>query len=460
MRRLPDVASTEDLQILKGSPYGEPPKKMGQKLWRLRQKLYLKAKREPKFRFYALYSLVYREDVLWDAWCRVAANNGAPGVDGVRIKALLDDEEALKAMLGDLREELRSKTYKPSPVLRVLIPKADGTRRPLGIPSVRDRVAQMAVLLVLEPIFEADFLACSHGFRPGRSAAGALDEIRQAVGRGRQEVLDADLKSYFDTIPHDKLMQVVRKRVTDGSVLKLIRQWLVAPVVEDGGPPRRPKSGTPQGGVLSPLLANAYLHWLDKLFHAADGPAKWADARLIRYADDFVICARFIGPEIWWWLEKWLSRMGLSLNREKTRVVRVARGEGTFDFLGFTFRMAPSVIREGTFFCMYRPSQKSAQRARERVRELTSSRRGMVPIGVVVGQLNQYLRGWSGYYRKGYPGQTMRDLDWFACCRLERFLKRRSQRPYRLPKGVSWYGHLHGDLGLIRVASGRRLAMR
>ena len=280
------------------------------------------------------------------------------------------------------------------------------------------------------------------------------------MGQGRVEVLDADLKSYFDTIPHDKLMLVLRKRVTDGSVLNLIRQWLKAPVVEDGGPPSRPKGGTPQGGVLSPLLANAYLHWLDKLFHAPDGPAKWANARLIRYADDFVICARFISQKIWWWLEKWLSRMGLSLNREKTCVVRLREGEETLDFLGFTFRMAPSVIREGTFFCMYTPSKKSVKRARDRVRELTSPRLGLLPINVLVGQLNQYLRGWSGYYRKGYCGETMRGLDWFACCRLECFLKRRSQRPYRLPKDVSWYRHLHGDLGLIRVANGRRIAMR
>ena len=368
----------------------------------LQRKLYLKAKQEPACRFHALYDKVYRADILEFAYRLVRANKGSAGIDGVTFEAI-EENEGAPAFIGELEEALRNKTYKPDPVKRVMIPKSDGSQRPLGIPTIRDRVAQMAAKLVIEPIFEADFCETSYGFRPKKSAHDAVDDVAYAMNTGYTEIIDADLSKYFDTIPHANLMATVAERICDGEILRLIQMWLKAPIMEmdkDGtkrniGGGKGNRTGTPQGGVISPLLSNLYLHILDRIWERNNLQQRLG-ARIVRYADDIVIlCRRNKSDKAMAVLRQILERLKLTLNETKTKIVNAFEGE--FDFLGFSIWMGKG-RKTRNYYPHVQPSKKSLQKIKDRVTELTPRKRTNRRLEWIVNEVNATVRGWVGYF--------------------------------------------------------------
>jgi len=423
----------------------ETAKILVDKVRELQRKLWVCAKQSKTRRFHALYDRIYRSDVLWRAWTRVRSNGGAAGVDQVTLRSI--EERGVTQFLEGIQADLKAGRYRPSPVMRRWIPKTDGKQRPLGIPTVRDRVVQMAAKIVVEPIFEADFLECSYGFRPKRSATQALEAIREAGNRGYNFVLDADIKGYFDNIQRGTLMELVRERISDRRVLKLIRQWLAAGVMEDGTV-RETLAGTPQGGVISPLLANIYLNYLDRNWQSRCSQI----GVLVRYCDDFVVmCQRESqAREALRRVGLVMQRLGLELHPEKTRMVDLRRGREGFVFLGCTVHKKRSIQRNPRWHFMQRwPSPKAMKRIRERVRELTDARQSGSDVKQIIAKLTPVLRGWGNYFRSGNADRKFNQLDSYVYGRLVRWLYRRGgQRKGRVEK---WTHDRFVSMGLHRL---------
>lgn len=422
------------------------------KIRELQRKLGEKAKQEPDFRFYLLYDKVYREDMLRHAYALCRANDGAPGVDDVTFKDI--EAAGLSEWLDRLGKDLREKTYKPDAVRRVLIPKAGGGERPLGIPTIRDRVVQTAAVLILEPIFEVDFVDSAYGYRPKRSAQQAVASVHESLTKGYTDIVDADLSKYFDTIPHHELMQSVARRVVDRHMLALIKSWLKVPVSErdDEGRTRitggkNSTRGTPQGGVISPLLANIYMHRFLRAWETRGMGAKFR-ARIVNYADDFVILSRGNAAEALAWTRRVMTAIGLTLNETKTRLCN-ARTEH-FDFLGYTFG-PEHYPKTGSWYLAAKPSKKSVQRAKDRI-GLLLQRGDPRPWEEIRRPLNQFIRGWAGYFNYGTRSRVQSAVNQYVETRVRNFLRRRHKVAGRAIRRFSRQV-IFDELGVLRLTS-------
>lgn len=413
------------------------------KIQEFQRKLNQKAKASPKFRFYSLYDKTYRSDILEEAYRRAKSNGGAPGVDGVTFSDI--ESKGVAEYLLELQTELKTEQYKPRPVLRVYIPKANGKMRPLGIPTVKDRIVQTAFLMVIEPIFEADFSDSSYGFRPKKSAHGAIREIYKYLNWGCEEVYDVDLEKYFETVEHWKLMKLLARRISDGRILHVIKQWLSCGYVEDDEH-HKTKRGTPQGGVISPLLANVYLNPLDKAFERSGlGKVKEGSIHIVRYADDMLILAMGNLDKGISLLKHYTEKLGLTVNEEKTRRLNLKEAKKV-EFLGFEFHRVQNRVNGSRLF-LVSPSPKALKKCRGRIRELVSHKNPL-KVKDQIENLNRFLTGWTNYFRLGNSSKALNGICQYTNTRVRRLMQRH--------KGHSGYGWknvssdiLYGRLGLF-----------
>lgn len=414
----------------------------------LQEKLYCKAKQERNYKFYVLYDKMFIPYILQVAYDKVKANDGSPGIDGQDFAAI--EEYGKQKFLDELGEDLRKRTYKPQAVKRVWIEKANGGKRPLGIPTIRDRVAQTVCKMIIEPIFEADFEDSSFGFRPNRSSKDAMKFIKENLQEGKTEIFDADLESYFDTIPHDKLMKVLQTRITDQRIIHLIEMWLKSPTYEDGQfkGGKKQKVGTPQGGVISPLLANIYMHLVDRIVNNMTGLFYKQGIKMVRYADDFVLMGKRITEEAIEKVRSILERMGLKLNEQKTRQIQAK--DTAFNFLGFTIRYDVDILGRNKRYWNIIPSNKSENKIREKIGVFLKHSGHCNPLTISKG-LNTILRGWLNYFdipKISYPSMSKRAIRYYLVESLHRYYNRKSQRRSRL-YGTQAFELLVRKYGLI-----------